>query len=112
MVTVNGHDYELDLGCDHYLNFIRWAPDDLPANRELYGFPLPVIERAGATVLHRDPKSETGWCEGFIQFDHPEMKLDRPRWKVESLDPLTLSPSILCSCGDHGFICEGRWVSA
>lgn len=32
------------------------------------------------------------------------------RWRLESLDPLTLSPSLLCRiCGTHGFIRSGRW---
>lgn len=32
-------------------------------------------------------------------------------WVVVSTDPLTLTPSILCSgCGTNGFITEGRWV--
>lgn len=32
---------------------------------------------------------------------------------VESEEPLTISPSILCPrCNLHGFICEGRWVEA
>lgn len=36
-----------------------------------------------------------------------------PVWQVESWDPLTLSPSVLCNtCGLHGFIREGRWVPA
>jgi len=34
-------------------------------------------------------------------------------WTVEKLDPLTLSPSLLCRrCGHHGFIRDGRWVPA
>ena len=34
-------------------------------------------------------------------------------WKVECIDPLTLSPSLLCrSCGFHGFIRNGNWVTA
>lgn len=34
-------------------------------------------------------------------------------WKIESADPLTLSPSILCrACGDHGFIRNGKWERA
>jgi hypothetical protein len=32
--------------------------------------------------------------------------------QVTSLDPLTVSPSILCDdCGLHGFIVAGRWHS-
>lgn len=34
-------------------------------------------------------------------------------WTVEKAGlELTLSPSISCPCGLHGFIREGRWVSA
>lgn len=29
-----------------------------------------------------------------------------------SIDPLTLSPSVLCQCGAHGFIRDGKWVAA
>ena len=34
-------------------------------------------------------------------------------WKLEQLEPLTISPSLLCmSCQHHGFIREGKWVPA
>ena len=38
-----------------------------------------------------------------------------PKWKLESLDPLTLSPSVhhneaLGGCGWHGYLREGKWV--
>jgi hypothetical protein len=34
-------------------------------------------------------------------------------WVVESEEPLTLSPSLLCTaCGDHGFVRDGAWVPA
>lgn len=34
-------------------------------------------------------------------------------WELHSLDPLTLSPSLLCrACGSHGFVREGKWVPA
>lgn len=33
-------------------------------------------------------------------------------WDVVQEEPLTLSPSLLCSCGHHGFIREGKWVTA
>ena len=35
-----------------------------------------------------------------------------PWWTVESEEPLTLTPSIACECGLHGFIRDGRWVAA
>jgi len=32
-------------------------------------------------------------------------------WQIQSTDPLTVTPSILCSgCGTHGFITAGSWV--
>lgn len=34
-------------------------------------------------------------------------------WTVDSPNPLTVSPSLLCTaCGDHGFIRQGQWVPA
>jgi Family of unknown function (DUF6527) len=46
-----------------------------------------------------------------------QLSADKPRWQVESWEPLTISPSVLCSldkggCGAHGFIREGKWVPA
>ncbi len=58
-----------------------------------------------------------GLTAGFIAFDTPEARevttAASPKWTVESWDPLTLSPSILCRpCGHHGWIRGGRWESA
>jgi len=50
---------------------------------------------------------------GGILFDLPELEIPfkgRPKWKVNSWEPLDLSPSIQCSCGDHGFIKQGKWT--
>lgn len=30
---------------------------------------------------------------------------------VVSHQPLTLSPSVVCECGTHGFIRDGRWTA-
>lgn len=47
-----------------------------------------------------------------VAFDIPENDRDKT-WQVESRNPLTLSPSLLCTiCGRHGFIREDRWVPA
>lgn len=55
-------------------------------------------------------------CGGAVLFDLPgvaEKFPGRPLWQVQSYDPLTLTPSLLCTtCGHHGFITEGRWVPA
>lgn len=106
---------EIDLGDGHTLRWLRWAPDDLPANRERYGVPLPVVERAGAVIVH-GPADDP--CEGVIHFAGTPLHESLPAnaknfWTVESWDLLTLSPSIACrQCGDHGFIREGKWVRA
>lgn len=34
------------------------------------------------------------------------------KWQVEILDPVTISPSLLCPCGHHGFLRNGRWEPA
>ena len=36
----------------------------------------------------------------------------RARWTLVAYDPLTVAPSLLCACGDHGFIRDGKWVPA
>ena len=34
-------------------------------------------------------------------------------WKLDQLEPLTISPSLLCmTCNHHGFIRAGKWVPA
>lgn len=51
-------------------------------------------------------------CFGSVFFDIPETPVNRPRWKVISLEPLTIEPSILCTfCGNHGYIRESKWIS-
>ncbi len=103
----------LDLGHGHYAEFTRWAPDrDL--NPDVAH--LPDVDPWGVIVDHPRPDG-TGPCIGSAAaFDNPvsrQLEPDRPYWTVECLDPLTISPSLLCrSCGDHGHITRGRWVPA
>lgn len=70
-------------------------------------------ERAGIIVAHRHPDGAV--CEGGVSFDCPATrahhKSGRPLWQVQSLEPLTISPSILDKeCGLHGHIVAGKWV--
>ncbi len=71
-------------------------------------------------ILYNHPAdTPTGRCESGITFDLPKVReiwpdypVDR-MWQLESLDPLTVSPSLLCTgCQHHGFIRTGRWVPA
>jgi hypothetical protein len=69
-------------------------------------------EPAGAEVYHLTPDGKP--CCGWIMFDVPATADHPPdrKWQVESWEPLTLSPSLACGCGDHGFVRDGRWVRA
>jgi hypothetical protein len=103
--------FDLDLGEDHALAFTSWKPD-----RELnpQWADLHDVERIGAIVRHK--RADGGDCWSGIYFDCPvAWRVFNPQsiWAVESWEPLTLSPSLLCRiCGDHGWIKEGKWVRA
>lgn len=109
-------DKEVNLGHEHYISYVSWKPDDLESNRRLYGTPLPRVEKFGIAIRHPKPGVPGVWCRGYVQLDVPELRLignkDDQVWRVESWTPLTLTPSVACKCGDHGFIREGRWVPA
>lgn len=60
-------------------------------------------------------------CMGSILFDTPAAREAIPEhfakghaaWQLNSLEPLDVSPSLLCvTCGHHGFIRNGAWVPA
>jgi hypothetical protein len=90
-------DQRLDIGGGHTLVLV--TPD---------GGTQPT----GADVEHVTPDGKT--CTGWIAFDVPAqdwLPAER-KWQVQSWEPLTLSPSLACGCGDHGFVREGRWVLA
>lgn len=101
----------LDLGDNHTLQFVGWAPDrDLnPQYAD-----LPDVEHYGAIVGHKKPDGSD--CKSGISFASVVQQRIDPngsKWTVESWEPLTLSPSLLCrACGDHGFIRAGKWVKA
>lgn len=113
------------------------APDlDLGSGHSLFWITVPDVEWAagehfGAHIRHpvgphphggTDEFWGTGWCVGGITFDTPQAQAWHAEknssggpfvaWQVQSWDPLTISPSVLCDCGDHGFIRDGKWVSA
>lgn len=100
----------LDLGHNHTLRYFGWSPDrDLnPQYAE-----IADVEKAGAIIEHLTPNGEP--CTGAVTFDVPAMRAVRPNgalWHVVSWEPLTIEPSVLCSCGDHGFIRNGQWEPA
>ena len=96
---------KVDLGSDHSYSWVRWAPDrDLnPQYAD-----MPDDPHYGIQVFHKNKAGEE--CPGFVTFS----KLAPPPvWELISVEPLTMSPSLLCrTCGDHGFIRDGKWVAA
>ena len=101
----------LDLGDGHSISIAVWDPD-LELNPALRPFADQFPAKTTGIVRHQLPGG--GECEGAITFDIPlaRQQFSGPFWTVESWEPLTLAPSLLCHCGDHGFIREGRWVRA
>lgn len=84
-----------------------------------FGVSIAFAEYEGKVVgfheRHPSKKDPSQPCCGFVWFDvETEARCEgTPVWQVECMDPLTLSPSILCrGCGNHGFIRQGRWVPA
>jgi uncharacterized protein DUF6527 len=67
-------------------------------------------EYCGAIFEHPSASTETGRCSGAIWFTGQGH--GKPEWAIESEEPLTLTPSLLCHCGYHGFIRDGRWMPA
>ena len=103
--------FDLDLGDGHWLEWMAFAPDrSIAKNADTYK-DVPDDPRVGAMVTHATDKTETGLCAGYIGIN-PALNTAHATWRVESWEPLTLSPSLLCSCGDHGFIRNGKWVRA
>lgn len=72
-------------------------------------------DKAGYLQTHNRPDG-SGRCESGGLFDLPGIREafpDRAVWQVQSWDPLTISPSLLCPvCGNHGFIRDGQWIPA
>ena len=77
-----------------------------------------IVDDAGNRIglIERHPGKNGEDCAGSVRFDTPEAHaaFKRPGafWQVLSWEPLTLSPSLLCSCGNHGWILDGKWVPA
>ncbi|HYS41963.1 MAG TPA: DUF6527 family protein [Pseudonocardiaceae bacterium] len=98
----------IDIGYGHSIRFYGWAPDRA-LNPQYAG--LPDIDRAAVEVTHTKPDGSP--CMSAATFDTVPGTEPHRTWHVEQDDPLTLSPSLLCTaCGDHGFIRNGQWVPA
>jgi hypothetical protein len=89
----------IDLGDDHQARIVPFGGDP----------------NSGIDYYHKTPEGKP--CGGFITITGSAWAKEFSpgsivTWELVSADPLTLSPSLLCECGDHGFIREGKWVPA
>lgn len=90
----------IDIGHGHAIQFVSFDGDEHAAIND---------------YLHRKDGTP---CSGFIPFAGHKWEEAFPQsaievWDVQSLDPLTITPSVLCrTCGDHGHITNGKWVPA
>jgi hypothetical protein len=67
-----------------------------------------VLEDGVHFEWSHDCRYETGYEFRSV---HP-LPAGEHGWRIERIEPLTVTPSILCgSCGTHGFITDGKWVS-
>jgi hypothetical protein len=116
-VTAADLEFPLDFGSGVRACWTSWAPDrDL--NPQYEG--IPDVERWGMILDHPDARDPAQRCHSGLTFAGPvqaQLEPNRPVWQVESWEPLTLSPSILCApdkggCGLHGYIRGGLWVPA
>ena len=99
-----------DLGHGHAYAWTSWSPD---RNLNPQYKDIQDVERYGILLKHSNPDGNP--CMGGVIFEGPvadEIHPDAPKWEVESWMPLTLRPSILCSCGDHGYLRDGKWLPA
>lgn len=84
---------------------------DVDFGSDVRGFWLynkDVLGPIGMMIVHKSPKTgDDCWCSL-----HWSDKRGGECHKLESLNPLTVSPSLLCpECGLHGYIRNGAWVS-
>jgi hypothetical protein len=102
----------VDIGHGVRIRYVGWSPDR-ELNPQHAG--IPDCDRYCLFIDH--PAADiSGECASAVLFDSEVARLlepHRPKWTVESWDPLTISPSVLClRCGHHGWIQGGRWVPA
>lgn len=102
----------IDFGDGVVGRWCSWKPDrSIESNRVRYDG-IADVEHFGMSLEHLTPQGTPH--EGFITFDTPAARLVSPgfpTWQVSSWEPLTCTPSVLCSCGWHGFITNGKWRS-
>jgi hypothetical protein len=125
--TPNSDDFwditnSIDLGSDHSYDLIYgdalWWEDHWPTKK--WSSITRLTPEVGApeiltavVIWHRRPDNGE-ICGVLVHFARPlqksEKALDYPIWEVKSFKPFEIMPSVICkTCGDHGWIRDGRW---
>lgn len=99
----NGHWARLFIEGDNPDSRTYVSPADAPAAGFFHVHP----SKGQADIPEGEP------CAGTVTFGDPGRdSKGRAHWQLHSLDPLHVEPSILCSCGRHGYVRDGKWVEA
>lgn len=105
----HGHEYRFTIGD------LSSFPDLFPDRHVVTGDRECGI--VGIIESHTTPAGNP--CEGTVPFCRPlrpsEYEAKQAIWQVQSLAPLTISPSVHCTaegCGAHGFIRGDKWIPA
>jgi hypothetical protein len=101
MKSIYGDHELIDIGHGVGISFWhRWPREQHP-------------EPAGLMEEHRDARDPSKRCAGSIRFKGRGEGPTEKAWEIVTWEPLTLSPSLLCTaCGHHGWIRDGKWVPA
>lgn len=106
---------------------MRWLLDELTHERiGEHEWIARYVDKDGqwCGIIELHELTDGRICGGSVMFAMPygapavpRAEGVRPQWLVEQLEPLTISPSVLCApelggCGHHGFIRQGAWTTA
>lgn len=105
-----------ELGGGHSFTWMVGDPAAHPTDDERFLQWRGALDTlVGIIEWHHKPDGTE--CGGAVMFVKGTGEPERPIWQVESLDPLTIHPSVHCTpdkggCGSHGWIKQGRWTNA
>ncbi len=97
----------IDLGNGFTMEWFSEYNTDWPTGAIICGPAGPNCKNKGVGM----PKDNQ--CGGAIHLNNSELakREGRPMWQIITKDPLSVSPSIECACGDqHGHVIHGKWV--
>lgn len=107
-------EQSFDLGHGHSYKVMRGKPAWWPNDGSYFEEANVVDGDIDGVLIDHPRRGADGVCKSYAQL-RPDPSNAHTSWKVEDAGPgypgFTISPSVLCAtCGDHGFIQQGRWV--